>query len=72
MDIAPPLVEMDDSPEGLIEMKAKDSRGIRIGFFQVSASEIDDQLVDDLLAWQARHSKQGASLSIIRPSASSG
>lgn len=71
MDIVPPLVEIADAPDGLVEMKAKDSLGHRIGFFQVSASDLDDELVDALLSWQSRHSHSGTSLSIIRPSASS-
>lgn len=64
-----PLVEIADAHDGIIEMKARNALGTRIGFFQVAAADMDAQLVDDLLAWQARHSKQGASLSIVRPSA---
>lgn len=64
------LVEIADASDGLVEMKARDARGVRIGFFQVAESELDDQLIDDLLAWQARHSRQGAALSIVRPSSS--
>lgn len=64
------LVEIADASDGLVEMKAKDERGVRIGFFQVAESKLDDELIDDLLAWQARQSKSGAALSIVRPSAS--
>lgn len=50
-----PIVEVADSPDGLIEIKARDANGDRIGFFQISASAYDDQLVAAITEWQARH-----------------
>lgn len=70
MDIVPPIVEVTDAPHGLVELKVRDCRGARIGFFQASDSDLDDELTDALLAWAQRHSHQGAGLSIVRSSAS--
>jgi hypothetical protein len=52
----PPLVEVADSPEGLIEIKVRDYWGVRIGFHQIRADDLDVELVNALKAWQARHS----------------
>jgi len=59
-----PVVECLDAPDGLTELKVRDSKGNRIGFFQVSARDLDNELCDDLMAWQARHAHAGASLSL--------
>jgi len=64
------LVEVSDAPLGLVELKVRDSRGVRIGFMQVSQADLDDELVDALIDWQARHS-HGGRLSIIPASVSS-
>ena len=53
--MAPPLVEVADAPEGIIEIKVRDHWGARIGFYQISADDLDTELVDALKAWQARH-----------------
>lgn len=50
-----PLVEVADAPSGLLEIKVRDSRGNRIGFFQVSDTDLDTEVVDALKAWQSRH-----------------
>lgn len=71
MRLIPPTVfEVSDPPQGLTEIKVKDSRGTRIGFFQIAASEVDAELVAALTDWQQRHCREGGSLSIMRPSAS--
>lgn len=59
-----PLVSITDAPAGLQELKVKDSQGKRIGFFQVTASEMDDQLLEDLHDRQARHAHAAANLSL--------
>ena len=64
----PPLVEVSDAPPGLIEIKIRDSKGARIGFFQVSASDVDTDVIEALKAWQGRHSHR--SLTLLPPSAS--
>lgn len=71
MRILPSVIEAVDPPEGLVEIKVKDARGKRIGFLQVSADDLDDELVEALVDWQARHSHEGGSLSIIRGGVSS-
>jgi hypothetical protein len=53
-----PLVEVADPPDGLTEIKIRDARGTRIGFFQVSAADLDTEVVDALKAWQARHTHE--------------
>jgi hypothetical protein len=63
IDEQPPLVETADPPEGLLEIKIRDSRGNRIGLFQVDAAYIDNQITNALKAWEARHSGS-ASLSL--------
>lgn len=50
-----PIVEVADAPSGLTELKVRDSKGTRIGFFQVSARDLDDELMEALHDWQARH-----------------
>lgn len=72
MRLIPPVVEIADAARGLIELKVKDSRGARIGFFQIAASDMDDELMEDLQDWQQRHCHEGGSLSIIRASSSAG
>lgn len=63
-----PLVEVSDAPPGLIEIKIRDSKGVRLGFFQVSATDLDTEVIDALKAWQVRHSHRRLTL---LPSASS-
>lgn len=53
-----PIVETRDPASGLLELKARDAEGIRIGFFQFRAEDVDDELIRDLKAWQARHSHE--------------
>lgn len=60
--MTPPLVEVSDAPAGLIEIKIRDSGGVRIGFFQASAPDLDTEMVDALKAWQARHSHRRLTL----------
>ena len=67
--MTPPLVEVSDAPPGLIEIKIRDSKGARIGFFQVSAFDVDTEVVEALKAWQGRHSHR--SLTLLPPSVSS-
>jgi hypothetical protein len=56
--LAQPLVEVADPPSGLTEIKIRDARGTRIGFFQASAPDLDTEVVDALKAWQARHAHE--------------
>jgi hypothetical protein len=53
-----PLVEVADAPSGLLEIKVRDSRGNRIGFFQASDTDLDTEVVDALKAWQSRHTHE--------------
>ena len=53
-----PIVEVRDSASGTLELKARDSRGSRIGFFQISTSDVDDELIENLKAWQVRHAHE--------------
>jgi hypothetical protein len=53
-----PIVEVSDAPRGWTEIKIRDSRGNRIGFFQASAADMDDELADAFRAWQARHAHE--------------
>lgn len=50
-----PLVEVADAPEGLVEIKVRDYWGLRIGFHQIRADDLDAKLIEDLKSWQARH-----------------
>lgn len=50
-----PLAEEGNPPSGLREIKVRDSQGARIGSLQVSAADLDDELIEDLRAWQSRH-----------------
>lgn len=68
MRFVPPVVEVADAARGLIELKVKDSRGTRIGFFQIATSDMDDELMEALMDWQTRHCHEGGSLSITRAS----
>ena len=63
--MTPPLVEVSDAPPGLIEIKIRDSKGARIGFFQASATDLDTEVVDALKAWQGRHPHR--SLALVPP-----
>jgi hypothetical protein len=54
----PPLVEVADAPKDLVEIKIRDSEGLRIGFFQVRADDLDTEVVDALKAWQSRHAHE--------------
>ena len=56
--IVHPIVEVSDAPFGLLELKVRDSAGDRIGFLQISAENFDDELKEDLLAWQSRHAHE--------------
>lgn len=58
------VVEISDAPRGLTEIKIKDSNGHRIGFFQVSTGDLDDELTEALISWQTRHTHEGGSVSI--------
>lgn len=60
--MAPPIVEVADAPQGLTEIKVRDSKGVRIGLFQVSAKDMDDALAEAIVAWQARHAHRGITL----------
>lgn len=53
-----PLVEVADPPSGLCELKVRDSQGHRIGFFQISGADLDDELMEALHDWQARHAHE--------------
>lgn len=64
--MTPPVTTVGDAPEGLVELKVKNALGGRIGFFQVDASAIDDELRSDIRRWQVRHA--GAALHLIRSS----
>ena len=64
------IVEAADAPSGLTEIKIRDSSGVRIGFFQASEADMDDELADAFKAWQARHSHR--TLTLMPPSASAG
>ena len=61
--MAPPLVEVADAPEGLVEIKVRDYWGARIGFHQIKADDLDVELIEALKAWQGRHSHFAISLS---------
>lgn len=63
-----PVVEVADAPHGLVELKVRDSHGVRIGFCQVAADDLDDELVDALTAWQHRHTH--GLLTLMPPSVS--
>jgi hypothetical protein len=56
--IVHPLAEVRDPASGLYEMIARDSQGNRIGFLQISAPDMDNELVDALRDWQARHAHE--------------
>lgn len=66
-NILPPLVEVTDAPAGLVELKIRDCRGTRIGFCQVAASDVDDELIDGLVAWAQRHSHRISLVSASQP-----
>ena len=70
MSFSPPIVAVPDAPEGLTELKIRDSSGHRIGFFQAAAEDMDDEIVADLVRWQARHTHEDANLTLM-PSAAS-
>jgi hypothetical protein len=61
-----PIVETRDPARGLLELKVRDASGARIGFFQVSEGELDDELVNALRDWQARHAHAGVDLSLLK------
>lgn len=54
-----PIVEVADAPQGLTEIKVRDSKGHRIGLFQVSSKHMDDEFAAAIVAWQARHDHRG-------------
>lgn len=56
------IVEVADAPRGLTEIKIRDAKGIRIGLFQISSADMDDELADALRAWQSRHAHHGITL----------
>lgn len=57
--MAPPIVEAADAPQGLTEIKVRDSKGHRIGLFQVSSKDMDDELAEAITEWQERHAHHG-------------
>lgn len=67
--MAPPIVEAADAPRGWTEIKIRDSKGVRIGFFQVSSVDMDDELADALRSWQRRHAHRGLTLMLSSASA---
>ena len=66
----PPVVEVADAPEGLKEFKVRDSRGVRIGFFQIESGCLDDELMEDIHDWQARHARERPDLHVMPASPS--
>jgi len=70
MTFTPPIVAIPDAPEGLTELKIRDAHGHRIGFFQAAEQDLDDEIVADLVRWQARHAHEAANLTLM-PSAAS-
>lgn len=67
-----PVIRVIDSPEGLTEFKIRDSLGHRIALLQVSAVDLDDELMEALHDWQARHAHERPDLRIMPASALSG
>jgi hypothetical protein len=45
--------ELDAAP-GQLEIRAFDSRGVRMGLLQFRADTVDDELIADLKRWHAR------------------
>jgi hypothetical protein len=60
-----PLVEVANPPEGLTEIKIRDARGTRIGFFQLATADLDREVVNALKAWQARHAHELTSPKLV-------
>lgn len=48
------LFEELDAAAGQIEIKARDSHGVRMGLMQFRADTVDDELLSDLERWHAR------------------
>jgi hypothetical protein len=67
-----PIVQVTDPPKGLIEFRIRDSRGVRIALLQVDSACIDDELMQDLHDWQARHAHERAELKVMPASPSAG
>lgn len=65
-----PVVKVADAPAGQTELKIRDSRGHRIAFLQVDTNCLDDELMEDLHDFQARHAHDRPDLRIIPPNAS--
>jgi hypothetical protein len=59
-----PIVSVTDAPSGLHELRVRDSQGNRIGFFQIAAIAVDEQLLEDLHDWRARHAGVVTSLNL--------
>lgn len=63
-----PVVRITDAPKGLIEFRIRDSKGARIALLQLSADDMDDELMEALHDWQERHAHEG--LRLMPPSSS--
>lgn len=50
-----PVVKVTDTPPGLTEFRIRDSRGVRLGYFQLATTALDDELIEALHDWQERH-----------------
>lgn len=60
-----PVVKVIDSPEGLTEYKIRDSHGSRIGYIQLDTTCMDDELMEALHDWQARHAHERPDLRVM-------
>lgn len=67
-----PVVKVTDTPPGLTEFRIRDSRGVRLGYFQLVTTALDDELMDDLHDWAVRHARDLPDLHIMPASVSSG
>jgi hypothetical protein len=65
-----PVVQVTDAPLGLVEFKIRDSRGKRLALLQVSAADLDDELMEALHDWQARHAHERPDLHVMPASPS--
>ena len=65
-----PVVQVTDAPSGLVEFKIRDSRGARIALIQVSAADLDDELMEALHDWQERHAHDRPDIHIMPASPS--
>lgn len=65
-----PVVQIPDSPFGLLEFKIKDSKGKRLALLQVLAVDMDDELMEALHDWQERHAHERPDLHVMPASPS--